>query len=524
MQYENSNRAEGQDCGSVYGAAHRVNAVRADSACDHVLPDYMGEVKKLLVTRSRPIPAGSYERDGDCSFSGVVSTVALYSDRENRLCGAEFTSDYDFDVRLGARVSSMNVMSVISSSSLRVTGPRKLSFKCALSSDVTAGEESCVPYPENIDKLHAKRERIDRHVLMLTSGQEREYAEEGERIEGIAPSDIEVIDSDAVIRIDGAYMESGSVTVKGVICACGVLRVLGETVVHTEKEIPFEEIVAEAPGGAEPFVSAFGYVSSVSASVTEPTDQSDGICSSVVFSVSAVLGARLDKNESFEVVTDAFAEGSDSRLTRKRLDYQELEDIAVCECDLKIRSSDVAAGLFKEIIYSDTEVEGVGYETLPDGVKITGLCNVTLLMTGGGDEPFISQRLSSPVEIILKPRTASRERLVISPEISIQSVKTGLDVGGAYADVRLRARATVTSQHSIECIESAEIIPRQSEGENTCISVYYPDEGETLYDVCRRYRRDPRSVARENSILIENENSLFDPELLSGVRSIIISN
>ena len=71
---------------------------RLDSSCDFYLPDYMGDVKRIMVSEAVAMNAGYSENEGGVSFAVVVGYSVIYLDGENRLTEAQFTSDLEFSV------------------------------------------------------------------------------------------------------------------------------------------------------------------------------------------------------------------------------------------------------------------------------------------------------------------------------------------------------------------------------------------------------------------------------------------
>ena len=114
----------------------RISAIHTESGCEYILPDYKGQIKKLLLFTAKPIEAGKYESEQGCSCSGIVEYKMLYYDANGDLTSLEFTSDYDFEVRCGAPIADSYVTTKVAASSVRVLGPRKISVKCTLCSDV----------------------------------------------------------------------------------------------------------------------------------------------------------------------------------------------------------------------------------------------------------------------------------------------------------------------------------------------------------------------------------------------------
>ena len=72
-----------------------------ESSCEYILPDYLGDVKKLVSSVARVVPSGHFESDAELECAGIVSYDIVYLDSENKLSTASFSSDYDFSLKKG---------------------------------------------------------------------------------------------------------------------------------------------------------------------------------------------------------------------------------------------------------------------------------------------------------------------------------------------------------------------------------------------------------------------------------------
>ena len=73
--------------------------VYTETSADHSLPDYNGDVRRILYTNAAVHPSGSFENGDSVDFSGIVAYDIVYVDSENRINSASFSSDYDFTVK-----------------------------------------------------------------------------------------------------------------------------------------------------------------------------------------------------------------------------------------------------------------------------------------------------------------------------------------------------------------------------------------------------------------------------------------
>ena len=69
-----------------------------ESTAEYVLPDYLGDVRKILFTSASVRPAGKLVGGDRVECSGIVAYNMIYLDAEDNLSSAEFTSDFDYSL------------------------------------------------------------------------------------------------------------------------------------------------------------------------------------------------------------------------------------------------------------------------------------------------------------------------------------------------------------------------------------------------------------------------------------------
>ena len=114
--------------------------VSFECGADFVLPDYNGDVRKILYTEAIVRPDGKFMGEDGVEFVGQVVYKIIYSDSEGRLSSTEFTSDYEHkqkDIGEGVKWAGLDVR--LANYSVRLVGPRRFSAK---SSDLPQTSDS----------------------------------------------------------------------------------------------------------------------------------------------------------------------------------------------------------------------------------------------------------------------------------------------------------------------------------------------------------------------------------------------
>ena len=107
--------------------------VFSESGVEYVLPDYNGDVRKILYSEATLRPAGRFVGEDGVEFSGQIAYKVIYSDSENKISSAEFFSDYDMKVKaLPEGLVDADCLVRISNFAIRLLGPRKFSAKSSI--------------------------------------------------------------------------------------------------------------------------------------------------------------------------------------------------------------------------------------------------------------------------------------------------------------------------------------------------------------------------------------------------------
>ena len=133
--------------------------INTDISEDIILPDYYPEIRRVLCVRENMLPVAKFISGNKIDISGVVDYTLIYVSSEGMLCSAPLSAEYAFSVPLEnvndfELSEGVNIMahSVADSSTVRVSGPRKLQIRSHIRSNVNAwGKMSCCESVEGIE-------------------------------------------------------------------------------------------------------------------------------------------------------------------------------------------------------------------------------------------------------------------------------------------------------------------------------------------------------------------------------------
>ena len=489
---------------------------------DHVLPDYLPEIKRILRVGARCDLPSSYISGDRAEISGAIHYDLLYAGNDGELYTACLDDDYKFEApfdrdRDADMSEGVTLLADISLDGVvgRATGPRKLSVKCRMKPRVR-----CYAPLELEEKIDGLEDEASLRRL-IASG---EYAKVIRGREESIPLADEVIPDGSIedIRVIGAtgrvFVTETSATRDAVICRGeAVIKLMichdggGEGSVIIRK-IPFSREIAcdGAVGGNE--CRAWGEMGEITVTVGEGRIGCEAVMT---------LEYELQRSESFEYTRDIYSTA------------------APCEVIMAEHSMPCAIrcmnGNFTQNGVFDQKENGIPVGSVivdADGVAIcdkasiekgrgvlSGEVRYNILFADEGE--WGSRDLTQPFRYEFDlPLAVDRE---IEPMWSACTCLVGcrarLDGERIAIDSEISAAIRLFCNEVIAAVGEV----RMGEGEparrGEC-RICYPDSDDTLWSVAKRYRTDAERMATVNSLRIDGSPDSADS--LTGVRFVIV--
>lgn len=456
---------------------------------EYRLPDYAGDIKKMLSSRARILPTGKFFADETVEFGGSVYYDFWYLDAENKLTHESFGSDYSFSCPRGSAADG-GIDVVLTQLSLRPSGPRRVSAKATLEGRITLRESCPLHFScEEEARVYKKEREITVGTRIFSPPMEREYAENIPVPAALGDQDAEVIFSEAQPMIERCEAQQGGVRCSGSIVCAAVLVSKGLAPVRICERFPFEETVAceDAVQGA--LASADMHLTSLTVQL-----HTDGE-PRVTFSMICELSAVCEKNSTLSVVEDAFVGGCDSRLA--------------CEC--------IAFDTFlgRETFRHETEVriplceDG---ETAADGVFYTGVAlknptlsagtfsaeaEVTALVYALGEEGRITYGVkagTAPISFAL-PQGAAPDGCEATLSAPTLFADAALCDEGLSVALSLQLTVSYVQKQEVSVAKGICACPRDDAERIPYFALHYPTEGESPWSVAKHYAVSPDALA-----------------------------
>ena len=506
---------------------NRIYEKDVETSCDYSLPDYMGDLKKLLYVSARPIPSARFASEGAVDYSGVVEYSALYADSEGKLTSITASSDYDLTLQAGEGYRDSDGRIRLAGVTTRVSGPRRISFRAqlAMRADVTVDDSAELSGSgASRDDLEVLSSSINVEDAIFASLPEREYAEEAARLDGVYADDVEIIASSGAVRIIESVVEDGAVNVRGELIISVIVRTSEQPPFAIRKVIPFEERITAEGASTDMSPVSKASLSSVRAAVSE-----DG--ESAVITVNAIsdLSTALYKNKSVSVVRDAYLRDSEYDLKLDKRVFSERLLCASCEEKVlhSVNRSEIGLENVREVLKLHAEPNITERNIEEDGVRILGniaVSGVACEINPDSSISYIPIKVGMPMNVFVKSDCHFDKECEIDASITPFEVESAIDAEHLRLSVGLRVDTSVRRSREVRCVTECNAVAGDPVGRRSYeITVYYPEPGETLFEVAKAYRTTVARIAADNSLSESAYRSADACVLDLGAKSLIIT-
>ncbi len=490
-----------------YKRSTRRAEVYSDSTAEFVLPDYNGDIRKLLLCDAQLHPSGKFFGDGEVELAGIIVYNIVYADPEGNLDSTSFTSDYEYKLKCSQESYVDSVADTrVSNVALRLVGPRKISVKASVVGSVTVIEEASVSVDATLTgedmSPEAAKKTLEVRNTELSESVEREYAETLVSLDGAIADEVRVLYSGADFELTDTSFADGSLTVSGKLKLFAIVKTEGEGVsvyerdIEVEQELPFDEASPEMT--FIPSVSVVSLKDSVNATETG---------SDIVLSAIVEYSAVAEGNNSLDVVSDAYmkecvcestyddfrytrfvgdvslSENAEGNISRSELDVESVRDVLLMSARVKLDST----------VISDNVA------TLSGEIKYSG---IVTSVDGDGREIYIPVKFSSEFNKNVNLNCQKCEKIRVEPKITLSNVKGYVDAERVYGNAKMNITMTLLSDESERVLSTFNVrsdLPFEKRGSK--ISVYYPEPCETLFSVAKKYHTSAEKIALDNSLV-----------------------
>ena len=469
-----------------------------------LLPDYLGEISRLLRISPTVYPAEQYINGANAEFVGRLCFDVLYAGADGRLYCAQSEEGYAFSVPTDGESEysfSVDVMPEVVVG--RVAAPRKLTLRCKLRAHVAgfADQELCARLaPEIEDRVCMLGAAVECGRVRMATGEQTDlYGEIETRPEeelGVIAMRAEPFVTD-VSAIPGGVRCRGEV-IATLLCSRGgtvdasadaeETDAVGPAFTLTQR-IPLEcEVPLEGAGGAD------GARARVTVSSLHHTVESGRIS----LAMRVLPQVEVQSCETLYYTKDLFMPHMKSecryvtgRAQRPRFcanrNYSVSDSFARAALLLPAGAAVVDA-------HADAEVK----ETRAEGKSTLLIGEVHCHILHRQDREWGTCEATVPFRVSVDGQADSVIATATAPICRVQEEGARVRV-----DAELLLSLRGSSEQEICYVEGAAFEPRETE-RRTDLEFCCPAAGESLWALGRRYALDPAAIARANGLDVDD--------------------
>ena len=509
-----------------YLTGREISTLRCESVGEYPLPDYNGDIKRILAVKTKSFPTGKFVGEDNLELSGTVMYEVVYLDGENTVTHAEFSTDYDATLKINSETYlDSDVRTSISASNVRLVGLRKLSVKCSLDSEVHILERRAHGIDGDVFMEYEPETLMSTvNVLVPTfaSGESREISDVLLNIDGAIADEVEVLLSGVEFFDSSVELGEGIATVKGEIVCTALVRNGDALPRCVSKRIPYSEDVAlpedsaieELRGRVE--LSSFGCTAS-------PTEE--GVELSV--RVSACPKAYGRKNSPLSIVRDAYLKERSTE--NEYTDFGYTEHICSERADemveFKTALSEIGVESATDVIYTEAQAKVDECELVDNGVVIRGevrFVGIAYSMDDNGVANYCPVKFTSEFSKNVNINYQMHDNMRANCAVNVTNPKIIIDENGVFASADLALFVTLSADKRQRCLGASYASDEEYATDESVITVYYPDASESLFSIAERFHTSVESIAKSNRLSESVFNSLGAPLGDGGVKKLII--
>ena len=473
-----------------------------ESSTEYILPDYMGEIKKILTVTARQMPTGRFVNDSGAEFSGIVCYDVLYTDSDGALSSFSTSSDFSASCAVSNDdAAEVGISAHILSSSLRPLGARRVMLKSNLLCNMyVLSNEPLVSLGDaflGTEQPELLKKTVTRENMAQKESEEKGYSVEAEKLLDLSVDEVEILATSGAVKIGEVTPEFDGVRVKGDIIITSIIRTPDQPPFAISRSIPFDESIAV--GGEYTSAFAQGHLGAVSASV------SDGGDSAIIMqNANMSLSVFASYGEPTEIICDAYLKG---RATEGEYeDYGYFSDGELFSSSdsfsVNIPRTDLGLEMARDIIYTTFEMHSLEAKREGNTLIIGGEAAISGVACEINDdkEEYVPIKFTAPFSISVPVGTIgelSEISYTVTPCTAEATFDADMLLVKCYVNICLHTR----NKNSIRRMVLCNVVPDGEYKINPAqITVYYPDADETLFGIAKKFHRSAAALAKDNEI------------------------
>lgn len=471
---------------------------------EHHLPDYAGDMKKILSSSARILPAGKFIGGEEVQFGGAVCYDVWYLDSENHLTHEAFSTDYEFTFPRGNGTVDGIASVSVAHYTLRPSGPRRISAKAMLKAEACLRETATYSCESSVESatLHTLEKTVEVGHRIFSEPMERECGEEMP-LPAMYARDAEIAFSEGSVHIDSVVAEENGVLVRGNYAVSVVLTADGLVPLRHAESYPLEEHIPLEGCVEDMAAMANGFFSSLTFNVRE----TEGEEPMLTFHGILELSASAEKNLPISVVADAFAEGGGTVCENDLLMYDVFGPAeTLCRTVELCMPISEDAGDLDGVFYTTVSLKNEACTVSEREINYTADAEIHALcytLDEAGMPHYSAEKQTVPFVLTLPLRAPLAEDARLSLEAHPGMCEGRLDENKICVECRMVLSIRSASVRKESCVRRITVEQRECGVFVPTYAVYYPTPTDSLWTIAKRYGVSPASIAACNHLTSE---------------------
>ena len=466
------------------------------------LPDYIPEVRRILATRSAVLPESRFiQSEGSASrldLGGTVTYSVIYTDDEGEIRTLPLSSAYEGSGQINSQPETVLVFPTVEGVNVRVNGPRKLTIKSRVKSRVIGIEGKEIgERVENrtvADEMFIQRRERELGALSLIPFS-LQGIKASDKLDTQKETGLKPIWCDATLVTSDVKTQSNAISVKGelrVKCLCR-----GEDgEITLTKTIPVSEEISKEGIMQGDIARAGGRI--VSLSISNEEGEGD-----IFIDATMEIEGEVSKNKTISLTTDMY-----STKNEMTTEYRTEDIFSLAKTDntpftvnegIKRKSNEIEEliTLIADPVYEKTDIKG-------QKAIVNGKLLVKAIGRGKGDKERMGEYVADIVELPFK-YGVDLPKPTLSPivlcDMSLGEISGRYDKDKFYITAQIHPSLTILDRERVEILDKASVKKDEEiKKDQSCIRAYYPKQGESLWDIAKKYHTTTATLKELNSL------------------------
>lgn len=475
---------------------------------EYALPDYLPDVTRLLRTHARVENPEKYCSGDTVEYEGRVCFCVLYATSNGEIKNAVFDTDYSGTLT-GQEISDFSVVNVdtyTESVSCRLSGPRKLTVKTKLVTDISICSLECIEpaiggksTAESAKTLQYRKNRVE-FVQEIKAAEKNTPISEDIEIEPGMPQIADIV----FVQLLGAPMDvrcgNGKVHYNGSLIASIMYEAAGDAEKHEyvcfEREVPIMGSVDADGADENDMVLCDISVANIS---YRPQADELGETKTVELDFDYSAFFRIFAKSECDITTDMYSLDYENSCEREEIGYRTAEASKMFNFSFN-ESAEYDDADLSRVLCAQGSACVSSVEKMGTKAAVSGSVTFSLIM-GGENGTYAGKSFTLPFRADTEiGRTA--ELFSFTACACVQNIGARISDGKIFFDAEITVDMLIFGEKQAEALKTCTVFTDRpvTASDRSDIVLYYPARGDDLWSVAKKYNTTVEKLASINGI------------------------